>query len=801
MKKIGLFMLVTFVGMPSAMIIAIGIFGGVASPAHACEPSVAGGEVIVQPNGVTLDTTGLTVKGVSITDEQAKNAATIIGGVSASKLPEPATTIALITAMVESTLVNLPYGDRDSVGLFQQRDHWGTLDERMDPVKSLNLFLFGGTSADGYSEPGLTDIDGWQSMPMGDAAQAVQVSAFPDRYAERIDEAEAIIAAATIDGEPKTPVYSEDDCTVQEELDPIEKMVQAALSRQGDPYDWNETPFTGAKFMSWAANEGGITLPSSIDVLSGFTGNAGQGVSGEWIPASDISSGKETLKRGDLVFGSNQPGAARSASDHVSLYVGDEDAVTGSFTIATYNILHSEHHSGPSNIVGGCQANPVPGDPVCAKTRTKMQTRIITGEGVQNPPFDVFGTQETSPTQYRLLKEALPGYDVFPTDASRMNNKDDGAVAIWWDSSQFSQFDSGKARGISNVSVEVTVPWVGLQTSLGQKFYVMSIHYPTATYGGTRETLLKGSRLTLDWVKSKVAVDAPVFVVGDFNDRLGERITYCAYTEEKLMQHAFDSSRDVPQSRCPSSSQNVGIDHVYATSTKDMLVSGWTHLRPAGVYGTASDHTPAYAGVRLPGVDPSLLNAKYGLSIDALKPEGAIQVRPVKVGSMTGVLRLSVDPGAATDKWVFPLEPGTYTFTHNTYGPRVHPVTGAPDFHNGSDFGTGGATPPVLAASSGQVIRAEYDSAWGNYVIIDHGKYLTLYAHLSRFSGVTDLYASLGVAGKVNAGDVIGAVGSTGFSTGEHLHFTVCTSLECVSGNEAGSVDPIAFLLEQGIRP
>lgn len=115
-------------------------------------------------------------------------------------LPGRATLIALMTALVESDLQNLTYGDRDSVGLFQQRWSAGWAPSKLaiitNPRYSINAFFGGAAKPD---PPGLVDIDGWPSMALGDAAQRVQRSAFPDRYALRENEARQIAAAAGID--------------------------------------------------------------------------------------------------------------------------------------------------------------------------------------------------------------------------------------------------------------------------------------------------------------------------------------------------------------------------------------------------------------------------------------------------------------------------------------------------------------------------------------------------------------------------------------------------------------------------
>ena len=92
--------------------------------------------------------------------------------------------IALATAMQESSLRNIDYGDRDSVGLFQQRTSqgWGTINEIMDPVYSARAFFGGPTGPNAGKIRGLLDIKNWSTMTLSKAAQAVQISAFPDAY-------------------------------------------------------------------------------------------------------------------------------------------------------------------------------------------------------------------------------------------------------------------------------------------------------------------------------------------------------------------------------------------------------------------------------------------------------------------------------------------------------------------------------------------------------------------------------------------------------------------------------------------
>jgi hypothetical protein len=132
--------------------------------------------------------------------------------------------IAIATALQESTLHNLNYGDRDSLGLFQQRPStgWGTAAQIMDPRYSSGKFY-----------AALLKIPNWESMALTGAAQAVQRSAFPLAYAKWEPLASKL---AGIDGGTFCPDYASGlpDTAVG-------AMLRAALDQQGDPYVWGAT--------------------------------------------------------------------------------------------------------------------------------------------------------------------------------------------------------------------------------------------------------------------------------------------------------------------------------------------------------------------------------------------------------------------------------------------------------------------------------------------------------------------------------------------------------------------------------
>lgn len=101
------------------------------------------------------------------------------------------------------------------------------------------------------------------------------------------------------------------------------------------------------------------------------------------------------------------------------------------------------------------------------------------------------------------------------------------------------------------------------------------------------------------------------------------------------------------------------------------------------------------------------------------------------------------------------------------FGMRRHPILGYMRMHNGIDFAAPTGT-PIHAAGDGRLVRVGRNGGYGNYIRIDHGNgYQTAYAHLSRFA------RGISTGGRVRQGDLIGYVGSTGVSTGPHLHFEV----------------------------
>ena len=146
--------------------------------------------------------------------DQASNAAAITAIAVQRGLPPRAATIAIATAMQESKVRNIRFGDRDSLGLFQQRPSqgWGTAEQIMDPEYSTNRFY-----------DALVKVDGYTDMDIAQAAQAVQRSAAGEAYAQH--EAQARVTASVLSGQTPAGVA----CALEDPQNPGDPGALVAL--------------------------------------------------------------------------------------------------------------------------------------------------------------------------------------------------------------------------------------------------------------------------------------------------------------------------------------------------------------------------------------------------------------------------------------------------------------------------------------------------------------------------------------------------------------------------------------------
>lgn len=152
---------------------------------------------------------------------------------------------------------------------------------------------------------------------------------------------------------------------------------------------------------------------------------------------------------------------------------------------------------------------------------------------------------------------------------------------------------------------------------------------------------------------------------------------------------------------------------------------------------------------------------------DKVEAERRAQEEANKNNNGGGSTGGSTGGGSTGDgSFLYPLPRSCGSWCTSPYGYRYHPISGTYTFHSGVDLAASGGT-PIYASKSGTVTTAAYAQySWGNYVVINHGDgYSTLYAHMR--------YYAVSVGEHVNQGDVIGYVGTTGNSNGNHLHFNV----------------------------
>ncbi len=252
-------------------LVVLGLFFGPAS-------CMLGMAMLLNPaaQASCLPSTGLTVGNVpdhldattsdgvtiTLTKVQLTRAATIIGvGGRTTGVGRDGVIVALMAALTESSLRMLSNtsaypqsagypndgsgGDHDSLGLFQMRPStgWGTVEQLMDPDYQARAF-FGGPTGPNHGTPrGLLDIDGWQQLPKGAAAQAVEVSAFPDRYARYQPVAETIIGALT------TRSASDDSPPTVPETSRVVSPLPAGTWVQTSPFGMRVDPVTGVRTL------------------------------------------------------------------------------------------------------------------------------------------------------------------------------------------------------------------------------------------------------------------------------------------------------------------------------------------------------------------------------------------------------------------------------------------------------------------------------------------------------------------------------------------------------------------------
>ncbi len=296
-------LLVPFVAIAGALV----LFLGLAFAAF----SVGGGTGTSPTFGACdagLHSSGLGGRaGIRISDlneEQRRNAATIVGVARDLGAPPRAWLVALATAMQESTLLNLDYGDRDSLGLFQQRPSqgWGSPAQVRDPVYATTIFI-----------ERLMQVPRWETLPVTEAAQTVQRSGFPTAYAKWEGlAAELVSQLAGVAG----PSAACGTAVLAEGVS--DTAISFALGEIGKPYLWGGTGpdrYDCSGLMLRAFQAAGVNLPRVSQE---------QFYAGGHVPVKQAQAG-------DLLFLATDP-TDPATIHHVALYLGDGQMVEAPFT-------------------------------------------------------------------------------------------------------------------------------------------------------------------------------------------------------------------------------------------------------------------------------------------------------------------------------------------------------------------------------------------------------------------------------------------------------------------------------------
>ncbi|MGL5810386.1 MAG: peptidoglycan DD-metalloendopeptidase family protein [Nocardioides sp.] len=474
----------------------------------------------------------------SLTGEQARNAGVIIGVGRKLDVPDAGIVIALATASQESGIRNIDYGDRDSLGLFQQRPStgWGTPQEVRDPAKATAAF-FGRASHTGNT--GLLDIPGWQQMSLTRAAQAVQRSAFPDAYADDEPLAWRILRAVVDGGELDGVAAASTGTACTTAM--IGGNVTYPLPKDSGYIDLDNYGVMSA-IRSGQHTGNDYSVACGTPVLAAHPGTVVIEAGPGWFGSAlvKVSTGPESLTTwyAHMQQVTVDQGAVVNAGVVLG-YVGSEGNSTGCH-------LHFEVH--PRN--GSIYADDIDPAPWLAahvgKPLSGVAQASASGAAVRvaqaNVKFDLPGrafredldTVASTRADFISLNEVSrrsdaeitpAGYDVWRE--SRRVRGDDG-TAVLWRTDRWREVETGRVLmvrdGPAATDHDRAATWVTLVDGGGTTVSVVSVHHMInpARYGPAkdrRQRLYREGMIRLRELISRLSRQGPVFVAGDFNSQ------------------------------------------------------------------------------------------------------------------------------------------------------------------------------------------------------------------------------------------------------------------------------------------
>ena len=206
--------------------------------------------------------------------DQASNAAAITAIAVKRDLPPRAATIAIATAMQESKVRNVRFGDRDSLGLFQQRPSqgWGTAEQILDPEYSTNKFY-----------DALVKVDGYTDMDIAEAAQAVQRSAAGEAYAQH--ESQARVTASVLSGQSAAGIgCALDDPATAGDPAEVAALLEKDFGIATEVADRSVTVDAGSESLAWAVGAWAVARAADTDAVRVTVGDR------EWVRSMEESA-------------------------------------------------------------------------------------------------------------------------------------------------------------------------------------------------------------------------------------------------------------------------------------------------------------------------------------------------------------------------------------------------------------------------------------------------------------------------------------------------------------------------------
>lgn len=401
-KKLAIIGLALLFLAPSILLVSI---GALINPAQTSNATCLSNGLIVGSVPDELEVTDASGYSFTLNHQQLTHAATIITtGSQIEGVNRDGVQIALMAALTESTLRMLSNtthypesadypndgdgSDNDSLGLFQMRPAagWGTVADLMDPDYQVRAF-FGGPTGPNYPSPrGLLDIAGWESMDKGEAAQAVEVSAYPDRYRNYEPVAEQILQALTTNAQPSG--NGEGGGAVPETSRVVFPMPEGTWVMTS-PYGMREHPITGEYTMHTGTDFAGpdgtpiLAAADGVVTVAEFSGGYGglvvieHTVDGQTIATAYAHSWETGIhvKPGDRVTAGQHIADVGSSGQSTGPHLHFEVRVGGTNGDHTDPAVWLNQHDAadlpaPDGTGGGCSTGmgpgtgtPVDGDP------------------------------------------------------------------------------------------------------------------------------------------------------------------------------------------------------------------------------------------------------------------------------------------------------------------------------------------------------------------------------------------------------------------------------------------------------